>query len=268
PGRMAPPRRAAGDGRVLLRSLQLGKRGEVLALRLAVAGARAHLGAGAVDLAGARLVAHPREEVAVHEVRRHVARRSVDKLLKGLARLLELAARCQLHGQPVAGKRIVGRTCDEVAEHGESVHLGVILLRGTTRALPRTTFGDVTRPFTTFIGIDLGGSRGKSTALARLRWSRTPGEPVWVDEVAIRRGGADPWCDAVLVDYLRGLGGDAVVAIDAPLTAPACQGCQIAACPGYDACEVPATVWLRTAGEELQARALEEDRDRIAVVSG
>jgi len=126
----------------------------------------------------------------------------------------------------------------------------------------------VTRPFTTFIGIDLGGSRGKSTALARLRWSRTPGEPVWVDEVAIRRGGADPWCDAVLVDYLRGLGGDAVVAIDAPLTAPACQGCQIAACPGYDACEVPATVWLRTAGEELQARALEEDRDRIAVVSG
>jgi predicted nuclease with RNAse H fold len=129
----------------------------------------------------------------------------------------------------------------------------------------------VTRPYTTFIGIDLGGSRGKSTALARLRWngrtSDVTEDPVWVDDVAIRRGGDQPWCDEVLVEYLAGLAGPAVVAIDAPLTSPACLTCQVAACPGVDACEVPATVWLRTAGAELQSRSV-EDRDRIAAVGG
>ena len=123
------------------------------------------------------------------------------------------------------------------------------------------------RPYTTFIGIDLGGSRGKSTAVARLRWSRTAGDPVWVDDVAIRRGGTEPWCDEVLVEYLAGLGGETAIAIDAPLTSPACHGCQVAACPGYDLCQVPATVWLRTCGEELQARSAAGEGERTVAVS-
>jgi hypothetical protein len=120
------------------------------------------------------------------------------------------------------------------------------------------------RPFTTFVGIDLGGSRGKSTAVARLRWDARSGSgTAWVEEVSTRHRGGEPWCDGALVDYLVSLGGGVVVAIDAPLTVPACLRCQVAACPGYRACEVPATVWLRTVGEELQAASMVDDRDRV-----
>jgi hypothetical protein len=124
------------------------------------------------------------------------------------------------------------------------------------------------RPYSTFIGIDLGGSRGKSTAVARLRWDARTGSTAWVEEVSTRHRGGDPWCDGALVDYLASLGAGVVVAIDAPLTVPACLRCQVASCPGYRACDVPATVWLRTVGEELQAgtlaRSVEKDRDRVA----
>ncbi len=125
----------------------------------------------------------------------------------------------------------------------------------------------MTRPYTKFIGIDLGGSRGKSTAVARLRWSGAVGDAVWVDEVATRHNG-EPWSDEVLLDYLRRLGRDAVVAIDAPLSVPACLACHVPVCPGYEACEVPATVWLRTVGEQMQATSLARDGDRVAAMSG
>ena len=120
----------------------------------------------------------------------------------------------------------------------------------------------VARPYTTFVGIDLGGGRGKTTAVARLRPDGDDG--VWVNEVATRHRGGQPWCDDAIMEYLSQLGDGVAVAIDAPLTAPACLTCQVPACPGYEACEVPATVWLRTVGEELQARAIMGDRDRIA----
>ncbi|HWM86524.1 MAG TPA: DUF429 domain-containing protein [Kofleriaceae bacterium] len=123
------------------------------------------------------------------------------------------------------------------------------------------------RSYTTFIGIDLGGSRGKSTAVARLRWDPRVHETAWVDEVSTRHRGGQPWCDGALVEYLSGLGSDVVVAIDAPLTVPACLRCQAPSCPGYRACDVPATVWLRTVGEELQSSAMIDDRDRDRVVA-
>jgi len=126
------------------------------------------------------------------------------------------------------------------------------------------------RSFTTFVGIDLGGSRGKSTAVARLRGdpqSSEAGGAVWVDEVSTRHRGGQPWCDGALVDYLAALGEGVVVAIDAPLTVPACLRCEVPSCPGYQACEVPATIWLSTVGEDLQARSLAssmlDDRDRV-----
>lgn len=124
----------------------------------------------------------------------------------------------------------------------------------------------MTRPFRTFVGIDLGGSRGKSTAVSRLRWSGLPGDTVWVDDVATRHRGIEPWSDAVLVDHVTTLGEDAVVAIDAPLTMPACLRCTVPVCPGVERCEVPATVWLRTTGEELHSRSL-VDRDRVVAVT-
>ncbi len=115
----------------------------------------------------------------------------------------------------------------------------------------------------TFVGIDLGGPRGKTTALARLH--RAPGGVV-VDEIDTRGPGGSPWHDDALIEYLGALGPGAVVAIDAPLTSPSCIRCPRPRCPGVEACEEPAVVWLRTTGAELQARAELADRDRIAAI--
>jgi predicted nuclease with RNAse H fold len=129
------------------------------------------------------------------------------------------------------------------------------------------------RPFSTFVGIDLGGARGKTTAVSRLSCAPGPadgehGKGVLVQEVSTRHGGVDPWHDAVLIDYLGGLGQGTVVAVNAPLTVPACVRCQLAACPGKQACEDPAVVWLRTEGAELVDQAIESDRDRIVAIPG
>jgi predicted nuclease with RNAse H fold len=115
-----------------------------------------------------------------------------------------------------------------------------------------------------FVGIDLGGPRGKTTALARLR--RGAGDTVLVEEIDTRGPSGEPWHDDALIAYLAELGPETVVAIDAPLTAPSCIRCQLTNCPGVEACVDPAVVWLRTTGAELQARAELADRDRIAAI--
>ncbi|HET6612657.1 MAG TPA: DUF429 domain-containing protein [Kofleriaceae bacterium] len=119
------------------------------------------------------------------------------------------------------------------------------------------------RDFDTFVGIDLGGARGKTTAVARIR--NDAGNAV-VESVSARDGGGRPWRDEVLVELFGELGSRAAVAIDAPLTAPACVRCIEAVCPGQAVCAVPAVVWLRTQGAELVSAARAHDRDRIAAV--
>jgi predicted RNase H-like nuclease len=109
----------------------------------------------------------------------------------------------------------------------------------------------VSRRFTTFVGVDLGGARGKTTAVAQIRLGDDG--RAWVQQVATRHRG-EPWVDDTLLGYVEGLGDDVVVAIDAPLTSPACGRCVVPACPGVEACVDPAVVWLRTTG-----RALTED---------
>ncbi len=109
----------------------------------------------------------------------------------------------------------------------------------------------MTRRFTTFVGVDLGGARGKTTAVAQLR--RGDDGRASVHAVATRHRG-EPWVDDTLLGFVEGLGDDVVVAIDAPLTTPACGRCSLPVCPGVEACVDPAVVWLRTEG-----RALGED---------
>jgi hypothetical protein len=141
------------------------------------------------------------------------------------------------------------------------------------------------RPFATFIGIDLGGARGKSTAVARLTVeaadagagrhaeplhvlpaARPAAAAVLVEDVSTRHAGVEPWFDDVLVDYLAKMPEGTAIAVNSPLTLPACVRCQEPVCPGQLECVDPAVIWLNTVGAELvQSEAL-SDRDRIAAV--
>ncbi|MEP6865260.1 MAG: DUF429 domain-containing protein [Deltaproteobacteria bacterium] len=99
-----------------------------------------------------------------------------------------------------------------------------------------------------FIGIDLGGGRGKTTALAELRSGVNGAEVI---EVATRSStGKSPWTDDTLIARLE-LNPDRIIAIDAPLTTTACSRCEVPVCPGMEACADPAVVWLRTDGRAL-----------------
>jgi hypothetical protein len=109
----------------------------------------------------------------------------------------------------------------------------------------------VRRPFTRFLGIDLGGARGKTTAVAELTVrAGSAGEMVWVQDVATRRAG-EAWRDETLWEHLAGPTTGTVIAIGAPLTQPACTRCVVPACPGVAACEDPAVIWMRTEGRAL-----------------
>ncbi len=104
------------------------------------------------------------------------------------------------------------------------------------------------RSYSRFIGVDLGGGRGKTTAIAELRVGRQGAEVI---EVAIRAPG-QPWTDDQLVARLTAnVPGATVVAIDAPLTQPACGRCVRPACPGMEVCDDPAVEWLRTEGRAM-----------------
>ncbi len=130
---------------------------------------------------------------------------------------------------------------------------------------------EVTRPvraFNRFIGINLGGGRGKSTAVARLEIDRASETPrLHVAEARVRRGHrgggedshdgrGDPlFRDEVLIEYLeRWVDDDAVVAINAPLTLPPCIRCDLP-CPGVNDCTVPVVRWMRS-----HARRIAEPR--------
>lgn len=119
-----------------------------------------------------------------------------------------------------------------------------------------------------FIGISLGGGRGKNTAVARLE--PEPDESgvsdsgahndgrraLFVAEARTRqfeRGGGtiegthpgSPFRDRELIEWLeRWVDNETIVAIDAPLTLPVCVRCQLD-CPGMEVCEVPVVAWMR-----------------------
>jgi predicted nuclease with RNAse H fold len=111
------------------------------------------------------------------------------------------------------------------------------------------------RAFSRFIGVDLGGGRGKTTAVAELRMAKAGG--VEVIEVATRAGKL-PWTDDTLVGRLAMPDPDRVIAIDAPLTHAACGRCERPVCPGTEACEDPSVVWLRTTGRALVQKVAEQ----------
>ena len=109
------------------------------------------------------------------------------------------------------------------------------------------------RAFSSFVGVDLGGGRGKTTAVAQLR-SAANGSGVEVVEVATRARG-HAWTDDTLAEHFAVATPGRVIAIDAPLAPPACARCTLPACPGMEACVDPSVVWLRTEGRASMASA-------------
>ena len=86
--------------------------------------------------------------------------------------------------------------------------------------------------FTRFIGVDLGGGKGKKTALAVLERTR---DGVTVTQL-IPKAKEAPLYDASLVAALLSRAENAVVCVDAPLTLPPCLRCTEPVCPGQEAC--------------------------------
>ena len=97
------------------------------------------------------------------------------------------------------------------------------------------------KPFERFIGIDLGGGKGKKTALAVLDRSKCG-----VTVTALHpRPDEPPLYDAALIAAVRDHGAGATVCVDAPLTLPPCVRCDVARCPGQESCADAEVIALR-----------------------
>lgn len=97
------------------------------------------------------------------------------------------------------------------------------------------------KPFTRFIGVDLGGGKGKKTALAVLDHARNGAV---VTQLCPKTGEA-PLYDAALVTALLDRAEGALVCVDAPLTLPPCIRCTEPVCPGQAACVDVEVVTMR-----------------------
>jgi hypothetical protein len=90
---------------------------------------------------------------------------------------------------------------------------------------------------TIFVGIDLGGGRGKTTALCEI--TDDGRGHAWVSKISHRVGDEPLHDDSLwylLQDYRPA---DTVISIAAPLTQPACMRCTRPVCPGIDDCVEP-----------------------------
>jgi predicted nuclease with RNAse H fold len=107
--------------------------------------------------------------------------------------------------------------------------------------------------FSTFIGVDLGGGKGKNTAVARLQLD---GDGVIVVDVGTKTPSGKPFFDAALVSYILEHSSAALLAIDAPLSPSVCFRCRLEVCPGLQECPDPVARWFRerAAGSALDGR--------------
>lgn len=107
---------------------------------------------------------------------------------------------------------------------------------------------------TRFIGVDLGGGKGKKTALAILERTKTG-----VTVTALRpRSGEAPLYDKALCDLIRAHAQGSVLCVDAPLTLPPCIRCPLPVCPGQTACADPEVALMH---QLFDAPTIEPDRD-------
>jgi hypothetical protein len=98
------------------------------------------------------------------------------------------------------------------------------------------------RSFLNILGVDLGGGKAKTTAIATLHVDARG--CATVTELAPRSGGM-PLYDRALLELLSGFGDETLLCIDAPLTLPPCLRCQVSVCPGQENCVDPAVVEMQ-----------------------
>jgi predicted RNase H-like nuclease len=108
---------------------------------------------------------------------------------------------------------------------------------------------DASRHFNRVVGIDLGGGKGKHTAVA-IGVVTTAG--LEIQSYGTRAAGGLPYYDHVLCELLAAQPPGTLVAMDAPLGLPACVRCSLARCPGFAACEDPAVEWMLGEGVALE----------------
>lgn len=102
------------------------------------------------------------------------------------------------------------------------------------------------------VGIDLGGTRGKSTAVATLK-VQTPGfaKVVSIEE----RAPEGPWTNDILTKRVATLDPNTTfICVSSPLTQAPCNQCLLASCPGKAACPDPDVQWLETFIREFQSQ--------------
>lgn len=98
------------------------------------------------------------------------------------------------------------------------------------------------RSFLNVLGVDLGGGKAKTTAVATLHVDAKDGATV--TDLA-PRSGTLPLYDRALLDLLSGFGDGTLLCIDAPLTLPPCLRCEVPVCPGQEACVDPAVLEMQ-----------------------
>lgn len=125
----------------------------------------------------------------------------------------------------------------------------------------RAPASDMGQSFTRFIGVDLGGGKGKKTALAVLERSR---DGVTVTRLSPRPKEA-PLYDGALVSALVGLAGNAVLCVDAPLTLPPCLRCTEPVCPGQPACVDSEVVSMRALADREPQNGRDHRRGKPAI---
>lgn len=105
------------------------------------------------------------------------------------------------------------------------------------------------RDFNRVVGIDLGGGKGKHTAVAV--GVVTPAG-LEIQHYGTRTASGTPYYDAVLYELLRAQPPRTLVAMDAPLGLPACMRCVLERCPGFEACVDPAVRWMLDEGVAME----------------
>jgi predicted nuclease with RNAse H fold len=108
------------------------------------------------------------------------------------------------------------------------------------------------RDYTTFLGVDLGGGKGKNTAVARLETNGEAGVSVVYVSTKTPPPSSEPFYDPQLVSYIRDhVHEGALLAIDAPLSPSVCLRCQLEECVSLQTCDDPVVRWFREKGNDL-----------------